>query len=92
MRGTFQAFDARLKVGDGVFERPHATVDTHVGELDHGLRFGKAAAYLVADVGSLPIKLLVDTSNGFGDETDLLPGPFGHHFEVTTGFVCCNPT
>jgi hypothetical protein len=32
--GTFQTFDARLQVGDGVLESAHAAVDLRMRELD----------------------------------------------------------
>jgi len=75
VRGTFETFDARLKVGDGVFESPHAAVDLRMRKLDHRLRLGSGSGDFSVEAGGGSFDLVAQEHHGLGDELNVLPRP-----------------
>ena len=66
VRGIFEAIDARLEVGDSVFETAHPPIDLDVGELDHRLRFGSSSSIFSSSVvavrSSLSVRCATDSA------------------------------
>ena len=83
MRRRFQPFDARLKVGERVFQCSDATIELCVRKLDHSLRLGESAIELLIETIDFTIDLLFELCDGLSNKANLVLNGFGRDVEVT---------
>ena len=86
MRRRFEPLDASLKVGEPLLETAHATIELCVGEPDHRLGFGESAVHFRLQPIDLAFHLLVELSDGFSHELNLMAHPLRDDIEMASHF------
>jgi hypothetical protein len=74
------------RVARGVFQRPEAPIQFCVGEADHRSDLLELATHALFEAEESCVRSLVDGSDSFRNQPDLLFQPLGNDIEIPAGF------